>query len=101
MLKAAKSARAGKLLRLTRLNRLLRMFKALRTVRIVNFIMIGAETFAQVKLLIVKIFACLPLSNFHFDQIEKILKNDPIIIFNLLFDIYLIKIITFIILLKI
>lgn len=63
ILKTARSARAGKLIRLTRLNRLFRMFRAVRNINVVNFIMIGADTVSQVKLLIYKIFSCLPLSN--------------------------------------
>lgn len=66
VVRSAKSAKAGKLLRLTKLNRVFKMFRALRTVKIVNFFLIGADAFNQVKLLIQRIFMCIPFSNFFF-----------------------------------
>ena len=52
VLRGAKTAKAGKLLRLTKINRVFKMFRALRTVKVVNFLILGAEAFNEVKLLI-------------------------------------------------
>lgn len=65
VLKSAKSAKATKILKITKLNRVFKMFRALRTVKVVNVLMIGADTFHQVKLLIERILICIPLSNIY------------------------------------
>lgn len=62
ILKTARSAKAAKIIRLTKLNRLFKMCSAVKKVQCLHFLIQGAETFSQVKLLIFKIFSCLPLS---------------------------------------
>ncbi|EGR34851.1 hypothetical protein IMG5_000790 [Ichthyophthirius multifiliis] len=61
ILRSAKSLRTTKLLRLTKLNRIFKVFRAIKTMKIINVISQGIDTLNQVKILIQRIFMCIPI----------------------------------------